>query len=74
MKWDGKYYYDKVLPIGLRWDPYLFNQVSDTFEWILAYKLTISYVGKIYDDPLIMEPMSREPPYDHAVSVWKLCY
>ena len=64
MKWEGKYYFDKVLPFGLRSAPSIFNQLSDAIEWILAYELAISYVDKILDDFLIMEPMSLEPPYD----------
>ena len=69
MKWDGKYYYDKALPFGLRSAPSIFNQLSDTIERILACEIAISYVDKILDDFLIMEPMSLEPPYDHAACV-----
>ena len=36
MKWDGKYYYDKILPFGLRSAPSIFNHLSDAIEWILA--------------------------------------
>ena len=69
MKWEGKYYFDKVLSFGLRSAPSIFNQLSDAIEWILAYELAISYVDKILDDFLIMEPMSLEPPYDRAASI-----
>ena len=69
MKWDGKYYYDKVLPFGLRSAPFIFNQLSDATEWILACDLPISHADKILDDFLIMEPMSLEPPYDQAARV-----
>ena len=69
MKWEGKYYYDKVLPFGLRSAPSIFNQLSDAVEWILACQLAISYVDKILDDFLIMEPMSLESPYDQAARV-----
>ena len=56
MYWNNSYYFDKVLPIGLRSAPYIFNQLSDAFEWILFNKCFISYVGHILDDLLIMEP------------------
>ena len=69
MKWENKYYFDKVLPFGLRSAPSIFNQLSDAIEWILAYEFAISYVDKILDDFLIMEPMSLEPPYDRAASI-----
>ena len=69
MKWDGKYYYDKVSPFGLRSAPFIFNQFSDTIEWILACEITTSYVDKILDDFLIIEPMSLEPSYDQDARV-----
>ena len=49
LKWEGQYYFEKALPFGLRSAPFLFNQLSDTIEWILKEKCAISYV-------LIMEP------------------
>ena len=36
--WDGNYYYDKVLPFGLRSAPFLFNMLLDAVEWILLNK------------------------------------
>ena len=56
MYWNNSYYFDKVLPFGLRGAPYIFNQLSDALEWILLNKCFISYVGHILDDFLIMEP------------------
>jgi hypothetical protein len=53
--WNKSYYFDKVLPFGLRSAPYIFNQLSDALEWILLNKCFISYVGHILDDFLIME-------------------
>ena len=35
MFWNGFYYFDKVLPFGLRSAPFIFNQLSDAIEWIL---------------------------------------
>ena len=34
MQWEGKFYYDKVLPFGLRSAPFLFNQLSEAVEWL----------------------------------------
>ena len=65
MFWNGKYYYDKVLPFGLRSAPFLFNQLSDALEWILRNKCHISFVCHILDDFLIIEPPSPSPPYDN---------
>ena len=59
MYWQGSYYYDKVLPFGLRGAPYLFNQLSEAIEWILLTKCSISFVCHILDDFLIIEPASE---------------
>ncbi|KAL9954485.1 hypothetical protein ACROYT_G042033 [Oculina patagonica] len=61
--WEGKFYYEKVLPFGLRSAPYIFNQLSDAIEWILAKKCSISFVCHILDDFLIIEPASALPPH-----------
>ncbi len=50
MCWEGKYYYDKVLPFGLRSAPSIFNQLSDALEWILLNKCNISFACHILDD------------------------
>ena len=57
--WNKSYYFDEVLPFGLRSAPYIVNQLSDALEWILLNKCLISYVGHILDDFLIMEPPTR---------------
>jgi len=49
MYWQGSFYYDKVLPFGLRSAPYLFNQLSEAIEWILLNKCAISFVCHILD-------------------------
>ena len=64
MFWDGQYYFDKVLPFGLRSAPFIFNQLSDALEWILLNKCAISFVCHILDDFLIVEPPSSTPPLD----------
>lgn len=65
MFWNGQYYFDKVLPFGLRSAPYIFNQLSDAIEWILLNKCAISFVCHILDDFLIVEPpLPPTPPLD----------
>ena len=49
MYWDQQYYYDKVLPFGLRSAPALFNQLSDAVEWILINKC-LSYPRRFFDN------------------------
>lgn len=62
MYWEGNYYYDKVLPFGLRSAPFLFNLLSDAIEWILLNQCLVSFVCHILDDFLIIEPASSSPP------------
>ena len=62
MQWGGLYYYDKVLPFGLRSAPFLFNQLSEAVEWILYDKCQISYVAHFLDDFLIIEPENPITP------------
>jgi hypothetical protein len=62
MFWDGNYYYDRVLPFGLRSAPFLFNQLSEAVEWILLNHCGISFVCHILDDFLIIEPPSPTTP------------
>ena len=64
MKWEGKYYYDKVPPFGLRSAPAIFNQLSDALEWILLNKCNISFVCHILDDFLLIEPPTNFTPLD----------
>ena len=62
MYWEGNYYYDKVLPFGLRSAPFLFNLLSDALEWILLNECLISFVCHILDDFLIIETAASAPP------------
>ena len=50
MKWQGLYYFDTVLPFGLRSAPYIFYQFSCMLEWIIKTKLGIPNVIHILDD------------------------
>ena len=67
MCWEGLYYYDRVLPFGLRSAPFLFNQLSEAVEWILVDKCGISFAIHFLDDFLIMEPSSSVPPFPRTV-------
>jgi len=43
IEWQGKFYYDRVLPFGLRSAPFIFNAFADAVCWVLAD------VGKLND-------------------------
>ena len=71
MKWEGKYFYEKSIPFGLRSGPFLFNQLSDAIEWILRNRCAITYVIHFLDDFLIMEPPTegKNPLFSCEVSL-----
>ena len=50
MQWKGLYFFDTVLPFGLRSASFLFNTLSDALEWIICHKLHIPGVLHILDD------------------------
>ena len=50
MQWKGLYFFNTVLPFGLRSAPFLFNTLSDALEWIICHKLNIPGVLHILDD------------------------
>ena len=64
MFWNGQYYFDKMLPLGLRSALCIFNQLSHSIEWVLLNKCCISFVCHILDDFLIVEPSCPNPPLD----------
>ena len=66
MQWEGKFYYDKVLPFGLRSALFLFNQLSEAVEWLLLNHCSISFVCHILDDFLVIEPPSPIAPHNLA--------
>ena len=53
MQWTGKYYFDKILPFGLRSAPFKFTGLNDALEWIAIYDLLISFVDHILHDVII---------------------
>ena len=53
--WQSKFYVDLYLPFGLLSAPYLFNQLSEAFEWILKNNYGLKHVLHILDDFFIAE-------------------
>ena len=50
MQWDGKYYFDKVLPFGLRSAPYIFNCLAEALCWTLQTNYGIEHLYHYLDD------------------------
>ena len=62
---NGKSYYDKVLPFGLRSAPFLLTSFLTLSSGFYEIKCHITFVCHILDDFLIIEPPSSSPPYDN---------
>ena len=60
MHWKGLYFFDQVLPFGLRSAPYIFNQLSDALEWIAKTNYDLKHILHILDDFFVIEPPPRE--------------
>ena len=51
MCWDGYFYFDRVLPFGLRSAPYIFNCLSEAVEWIAkdrGVKVMLHYLDDFF--------------------------
>ena len=57
--WQGQYYYERVLPFGLRSSPYIFNCVADALEWVLRHQFSISDLLHYLDDFLNVASPSK---------------
>ncbi len=49
MRWQGKFYYDRVLPFGLRSAPFIFNCLAEVVEWE-AMQRVVRVVHHYLDD------------------------
>ena len=58
--WRQQYYYDLVLPFGLRSAPFIFNQVADAFQWICREEFGISDLIHLLDDFLTAGPPASD--------------
>ena len=49
MHWQGQYYFDKVLPFGLRSAPFIFNCLAEGLDW-LGHQQGITLIHHCLDD------------------------
>ena len=59
MHWNGLYFFNIVLPFGLRSAPYIFNQLSDAIKWIAKTNYDVRHILHILDDFFLIEPPPR---------------
>ena len=54
IEWCGAYYFEKVLPFGLRSSPYIFNTFAESLEYLLRVVTHLEHVQHYLDDFLIV--------------------
>ena len=54
--WQGRYYYDRCMPMGCSSSCRTFEMFSTALEWIAQKKLHIAYILHLLDDFLIVSP------------------
>ena len=59
MKWQGKFYFDRCMPMGCRSSCKTFETLSTSVEWIARNKLGIRYILHLLDDFLIVNQSSE---------------
>uniref|UniRef100_A0ABM0MR98 Uncharacterized protein LOC102804302 n=1 Tax=Saccoglossus kowalevskii TaxID=10224 RepID=A0ABM0MR98_SACKO len=55
-KWQGFYFFDRVLPFGLRSAPYLFNRIATAIEWIIQRRANTKDLLHYLDDFFAVGP------------------
>ena len=58
LMWQGQYFFEKVLPFGLRSAPFLFNQAGAAVEWIMR-KHGVRFLVRYLDDFLSFDRASE---------------
>ena len=56
ISWNGQFYYERVLPFGLRSSPFIFDRVASAIEWIIRNHFSISDLLHYLDDFLCVSP------------------
>ena len=63
--WEKHYYYDRVLPFGLRSAPYIFNKFADGLQWILQDTGNLPRVIHYLDDFLDIATTNQAQAQHH---------
>ena len=56
MQWNGKYFYDKCMPMGCSSSCSTFELFSSALEWVARDKLKINHLVHVLDDFFIVAP------------------
>lgn len=72
MHWKGHYYFDKVLPFGLRSAPYIFNCLADAVSWILQNNYGIEHMYHCPDDFLTVGATDTQECHSNLLLIREL--
>ena len=59
-EWENSFYYDRVLPFGLRSAPYIFNCLAEALCWILKHNYSLQHIMHYLDDFLTFTQSASE--------------
>ena len=60
MRWQGQFFFDRVLPFGLRSAPCIFNSLAEAIEWLAKQSSTVHIHHYLDDFFLAGEPGSEQ--------------
>ena len=72
MQWKGKFFFDRVLPFGLRSAPFIFNCLADAIEWV-AVQQGVCPIHHYLDDFYIAGAPDSDQCSRHLRSLTSLC-
>ena len=73
MEWDGRLYFDKCLPFGLRSAPYLFNQFAQALSWIMKENYSINHIHYLDDFFLVSPAANPDQCSRNVTTMLNLC-
>ena len=59
IQWNHQFYFEKVLPFGLRSSPAIFDSFSSAVEWVLRHQFSIPHLLHYLDDFLCVSPNAQ---------------
>ena len=72
MRWQGSFFFDRVLPIGLRLAPFIFNCLADAIEWLVRQD-SVLHIHHYLDDLFVAGEPASEQCAHHLHTLISLC-
>lgn len=70
--WNGVYYVDKCLPLGLQSAPYVFNLLAEAIEWIAIHNNRVDQLIHYLDDFFTPGPPASQICYENMRKILAL--